>query len=433
MSSSIRMQFAQKVAQSILRNKILGQGTVLVALSGGADSVALLRVLIELGVDCAAAHCNFRLRGEESDRDEQFVTNLCKVLNIKLHTTAFDTKDYARQRGISIEMAARDLRYGYFNTLVANCRYSCVAVAHHRDDNIETILLNLVRGTGIKGLTGMAYKRDKIIRPLLDFSREEILAYLHEIKQDYVTDSSNLVADVKRNVVRLKLMPILRELNPSVSETIARSARHMQEVCEFIEETMADIDWHQREDGSYTIDKSEIKSHLILFKLLCDKGFTPTQTDEIWNGLNGPSGAVYTSKSHKLLRDRDCLILMPVNAPIENATITTRIADVSEFATIPRRRDIACLDADKVGENFTVRPVRNGDRFIPLGMKGSKLVSDFLTDIKADRFRKQSQKVLTNGTDIVWLVGQRIDDRYKVVENETQRILICEINHNNDN
>ena len=203
---------------------------VLVALSGGADSVALLRVLLVLGYHCEAAHCNFHLRGEESDRDERFVNELCKGLGVTLHVTHFDTVTYASRHHVSIEMAAREMRYDWFEQLRKERGMAVIAVAHHRDDSVETFLLNLIRGAGINGLKGISPHNGCIVRPLLEVSRQDILDYLRCLRQGYVTDSTNLQDEYMRNKIRLNILPMLRELNPSVSESIAETSRRLTDV-----------------------------------------------------------------------------------------------------------------------------------------------------------------------------------------------------------
>lgn len=424
-----------KIAESIEVHRILPSRRVLVALSGGADSVALLRILLALGYECEAAHCNFQLRGEESERDEMFVRQLCGQQGVALHTTTFSTRDYASEHGISIEMAARDLRYDYFNQLLQRRGIDRVAVAHHQGDNVETMLLNMVRGTGLRGLTGMAYVNGNVVRPLLDVSREEIQDYLQSIGQDYVTDSSNNVADVKRNLVRLKLLPLLRKLNPSVEQTLINNAHHLREAYEYILATSPCGALKEQPGGaSCCIPKREIDSHLSLFLLLSDKGFTPSQTFDIWEQKDQEPGAIYHSATHSLLRDRNCFILrrkggkeIPVVPQPAHDVLDITYVPVEQFATLPRCKEVALLDADLVGEGLEVRLWEKGDRFVPLGMTGTKLVSDFLTDLKVNAFDKQQQRVLTNGRDILWVVGQRIDNRYKVVEGTTQRIMVCKL------
>ena len=222
---------SNRVRSFINRYNLLSLEQVhLVALSGGADSVALLLLLKELGYRIEAIHCNFHLRGAESDADEQFCVTLCKQEGIPLHRVHFDTKYYAETHGVSIEMAARELRYAYFETLRNDMKAAEICVAHHREDSIETVLLNMIRGTGIDGLTGIAPRRGHIVRPLLEETKKALLAYLESRNQRYVTDSSNLVADVKRNKVRLQLLPLLEEMNPSVTESVHRMSQHLAEV-----------------------------------------------------------------------------------------------------------------------------------------------------------------------------------------------------------
>ena len=230
----------KKIARYIARERLLGADSkAIVALSGGADSVALLLLLTELGYPCEAAHCNFHLRGAESERDQRFAESLCERLGVRLHTAGFDTRAEARRHGESIEMAARRLRYEWFGHLLDRRTADVVAVAHHADDNAETLLLNLVRGTGWRGLGGMGWRRGRVVRPMLGTTHEEAVGYLSRCGQPYVTDSSNLVPDVKRNRLRLEVMPRLRELNPSVVETLAATAARMAEAGQLMDSAVA--------------------------------------------------------------------------------------------------------------------------------------------------------------------------------------------------
>lgn len=454
MEKNALTSFAVRVATCIANHHLLptaakAQRPLLVALSGGADSVALLRVLLELGYKCEAAHCNFQLRGAESERDQQFVAQLCHTLNITLHTKKFDTHSHAATHHVSIEMAARDLRYEYFAQLMSQRDLSCVAVAHHSDDNAETILLNTIRGTGIRGLTGMAYRRDDIIRPLLDVSRQDIIDYLLSINQDYITDSSNLVPDVKRNIIRLRLMPILRELNPSIVDTLVSNAHHLADTYQHALATNIP-QWEKLPDGTLSIDKHLIADRFVLHELLRPFNFGPDQIADIWQGLNGTPGALYHSKSHTLLRDRSTIRLKALDLTtsaqhsantertinlaecneitIGNTHFTFRRADISEFPTLSKAPNTAILDAHKAGNLLTIRTTRQGDRFVPFGMKGSKLVSDYMTDRKFSLFEKEQQLVVTDPTNILWLVNQRPDNRYRVDPDSTKQLLIITTN-----
>ena len=229
------MKFVQTIQQNIIQQHLLEKDKkYLVALSGGADSVALLLVLYELGYTVEACHCNFHLRGEESDRDERFCVTLCQQLNIKLHRIHFDTRTYAKLHNESIELAARNLRYRFFDQLRKDVDAAGICVAHHQDDNVETILINLVRGTGLKGLTGISPVNGYIIRPFLCITRQDILDYLTERQQNFVTDSSNLVDDVVRNKIRLNIIPMLKEINPAVCHNIAATARYLTEASKML-------------------------------------------------------------------------------------------------------------------------------------------------------------------------------------------------------
>ena len=439
------MSFLQRIQATIRQHDLLpqpsGAETVLVALSGGADSVALLRSMLQLGYRCDAAHCNFHLRGEESDRDEEFVTKLCHKLGITLHKRDFDTTAYAAERKESIEMAARDLRYEFFRQLLNDKHYTAVAVAHHRDDNAETILLNIIRGTGLQGLTGMPYSNNGIVRPLLDVSRQDITDYLRDLGQDYVTDSTNLTPDVKRNAVRLKLMPLLRQLNPAITDTLLQNAANAREAQQYIASRAYSINKVEQSDGSVAIRKRDIDGQALLFEILHPLGFTPAQINDVWRNLDDQPGAIFRSATHELLRDRENIIVrefqssrVPESCVSFNAGddaallgqgIRTRIVAADSIDEISKDPCVACLDADKVGACLCLRPVKQGDRFVPFGSKGSKLVSRYMIDHKFTAFQKERQLVLTNGTDIVWLVGQRPDDRYRVVK-ETKNFLLIE-------
>lgn len=439
--------FLQRVEETIRREQILPapsetKDKVLVGLSGGADSVALLCALQSLGYEVGAAHCNFSLRGDESERDERFCRELCEQLGVPLFATRFSTQEYAAQHQISIEMAARKLRYAYFPKVMKDEGYTYVAVAHHRDDNAETILLNLVRGTGLQGIAGMAYRNEAIIRPLLDVSKQDILDYLESLGQGYVTDSTNMVADVRRNIIRLRVMPILKELNPSITETLVRDAANFREVNDFVDAETAKLEWQELKDGTLVMEKDRIGSHLILFGLIKHYGFTPSQTFDIWAHLHSTTPAVYRSHDYELLRDRDTLLLRPLKAEDPQPEIhfaagtTATLSDMALETTLYAASDFkhpepspltAWVDADKAGESLVLRRAAKGDRFVPFGMKGSKLVSRYMTDHKFDLLQRQRQMVLTNGTDILWLVGERPDDRYRVIPGQTRRILLLRV------
>ena len=415
-----------KVADFIAKHQLLSHdGLHVVALSGGADSVALLRILRDIGYRIEAAHCNFRLRGEESDRDELFVKNLCEKNGIQLHLIHFDTVEYANLHQVSIEMAARELRYGYFRQLRDDIGAETVCVAHHRDDAVETLLMNLLRGSGIHGLTGIRSRNDYIVRPLLGVSRQEIEHYLNSIGQDYVTDSTNLQPDVLRNKVRLQLLPLLEQLNPGAAANIARSAYYLSEAEKVYNAEIA------RSPLRATVPFSTLKAFpsplCILHEWLSPLGFNRTQIEQILSSLDSGAGREFSSATHTLVIDRSGIVVEPVCAPIKplvipepgtyriDETAKIRIEQVGVEEGISRDSAVATLDAATIRFPLTLRTVEAGDSFQPFGMEGHKLVSDYLTDYKQNLLAKRRQRVLVDATGaILWLVGLRTDHRYRV-------------------
>lgn len=418
----------QTIANYITAHKLLGaEGPVLVAVSGGADSVALLNLLHELGYRVIALHCNFHLRGEESDRDQRFVETLCEELHIALHTAHFDTKEYAATHKLSIEMAARELRYDWFRTRLESLGAQAIAVGHHLDDQAETLLLNLLRGTGIRGMAAMHPRQGNIVRPLLGVNRSEIEHYLAEHHLDFITDSSNLEADVLRNRIRLQVMPLLRQLQPAAPTTLARAAEHIGQALPYylkgVEESMAQAGFSANRLCTDTFIRNG-SPLLLLHEWLGPHGFNTTQVQDIHRHIDGQPGRMWESHTHRLLLDRQQLLLTekdPANAAPEIET--------KEVDTIgPTGPEFAYVDADRIEQPLTVRPIQAGDWFIPFGMTGRKLVSDFLTDHKLSRFQKERQWVLCSGQEIVWLIGLRADNRFRITP-QTTRIIQISLRH----
>ena len=306
----------KKIAQYIEQEKLFSlKDKVLVTLSGGADSVALLRLLLDMGYTCEAAHCNFHLRGDESDRDEMFVRKLCLQLEIPLHIRHFQTTEEAAKRHISIEMAARELRYAWFEELRLQQGADVIAVAHHKDDSVETLLLNLIRGTGINGLLGIRPKNGKIVRPLLCLDRKEITEYLQGIGQTYVTDSTNLQDEYTRNKIRLNLLPLMQEINPSVKESLLRTAEHLNDAAllynKGIEEGKQKVQTGQSIRIATLLE--EPAPETLLFEILSPLGFNGTQIKDIFTSLSGQPGKIFLSKDWRVVKDRDLLLVTPAN------------------------------------------------------------------------------------------------------------------------
>ena len=407
----------EKIREYIEANQIFSQeGLVLVGVSGGADSVALLLILTDLGYHIQALHCNFHLRQEESDRDEQFVSELCKKNSIPLLIKNFDAKEYAVRNSISIEMAARDLRYKWFYEVQSQTNAQCIAVAHHKNDQAETLLLNLIRGTGIRGLAGMYPIRNKIARPLLCVTRQEVIDYLAQIKQAHVTDSTNMKKDATRNRIRMDILPLLAAINPNIINTLSETCSIMMSSIPFydqaVQEELKQVKANDAELNIRALLESK-NSAVIIYEWLKDKGFTNSQQTEIAKSLGSTSGKIWESKTHRLLKDRNKLILQENNKEaLVPQIIQEEVDHISETGP-----NIAYFDKEKIISPITYRRAREGDWFIPFGMKGKKLISDYLTDVKATRFEKESQVLALCGEDIIWVVGHRSDNRYKVDKN----------------
>ncbi len=421
--------------------------SMLVALSGGPDSVALLRMLIDKGHKVEAAHCNFHLRGSESDRDEAFCKALCEKLGVKLHTAHFDTKEFAKLRGISIEMAARDLRYHWFAQLARDLNADAVCVAHHSDDQVETILLNLLRGTGLKGLLGMRRRNGIFLRPMLNMSRKDILAYLKRIGQDYVTDSTNLEDDVQRNKLRLDVIPMLEKVTPAAKQNILRMADNLGDIEKVVNQSLGEAMGKSKRKcvsgEAYSMEtiRSYVSPRLLLWSILSPCGFNRAQTEEVLSSTQG--GKTWTSKNHVAVVSNGKLFVYSAeewNKPLPTLRVPEEglyglgdrklrvsIEQVDGCPRPSKDKLVATLNADGIAFPLTVRPANDGDRLSPYGMKGSKLVADYLKDKKAEPIERHRQLVVATTTnDIVWLVGRTIDDSKKMDEH-TKRVMTLSI------
>ena len=417
----------EKVRNFIVTHQLLREGArVVVGLSGGPDSVCLARMLDSLGYEVVAVHCNFHLRGEESMRDEQFVTNLCQQRGWKLYRTDFDTEAYARQQGISIEMAAREYRYDWFHQLQKEVGAEAIAVGHHQDDNVETLLLNLTRGTGIRGLCGMQPKNGEVVRPLLCLAREEILSYLQDIGQEYVTDHTNLEDEYARNKVRLDVLPLLECINQGATKNITSTMENLNEVMKVYQEAMKDAVnqcVEHQENGEIFISIETLKSLpspiSVLHEVLSPFGFNKVQMKQMLAAL-GESGKVFTAEGRRVLIDRQSIIVEAAQYPMPH--INKEEIPIEDL-TIKKDPRYAYLDADKLHGELTLRTPQEGDTFAPFGMDGKrKLLSDFLTDLKLNLFEKERQPLLMDGEEIAWVVGRRSSELYRV-DSQTKRVI----------
>lgn len=418
----------KKIAQYIDNERLFPiNARIIVALSGGADSVALLRILHTLGYDCEAAHCNFHLRGTESDRDEMFVRKLCKTMRTPLHTIDFATEQYAIEKKISIEMAARELRYQWFAEIKEKTKANVIAVAHHQDDSVETVLLNLIRGTGINGLLGIRPKNGDIVRPLLCISRKEITDYLQNAGHEYMTDSTNLQDEYTRNKIRLNLLPLMQEINPLVKEHIIDTSNYLNDVNRIYNKGIEEGKQRVIEKGNIRIVPllKEPSPEALLFEILYPLGFNAAQTKNILAMLEGQTGKQFISKDGwRVVKNRE-LLLIDKKEKQENPPFCL-IKEEKEYTKdfiIPREKHIACFDTDKLIGEINLRKWQTGDIFIPFGMKGKKKVSDYLTDRKFSIIQKENQWVLCCGDKIIWIVGERTDNRFRIDE-KTKKVTV---------
>lgn len=432
----------EKVRSYIKENRLLKpDDRVIVGLSGGMDSMTLIDVLLSLGYNCMAVHCNFHLRGEESERDAAFVEQWCESAKVGLVSVDFDTYRYAAEHKISIEMAARELRYKWFEDIRKEHHADAIAVAHHRDDLAETVLLNLIRGTGIRGLSGISPKNNFIVRPLLGVSRDEIEAYVDERKLPFIFDSSNSDDAFVRNFLRLNVIPLLEKINPSVKNSIYRTAQHVGEARKIYDFYVENQKKAIFTDNRIDIDKlkTTLSPATMLFEILSPFGFNASVIEDICQCLDSIPGKVFYSNDYRLIKDRKDLILDKISD--ENFSQREYAIDkVSQEITDPIRLKISILsgnitinkdarflyaDADKLSFPLTLRKWQPGDWFIPFGMKGRKKLSDFFTDRKFSLPDKENAWVLTSDEDIVWVVGERSDDRFKITES-TENVLVME-------
>jgi len=418
---------------------------VIVALSGGADSVALMDILYRLDYACIGAHVNFHLRGDESDRDAAFCHQVCRDLGSPFYKTDLYAAQYAEEEGISIEMAARELRYRWFEQLRKEQGAVAVAVAHHRDDSVETVLLNLIRGTGIRGLTGIKPRNGNIIRPLLCCDREDVLEYIQQRGLTYVTDRTNALNEYRRNKIRNEVLPLLETIQPSVRESIGRTMDHLNETEILYEGALEDArkricpNWKKGTESTLKISISALELEKVpqslLYEILSDYGFGRLDSQNIWKNRFNGSGKVHFSHTHRLVFDRDCMLVTEI-PPIDEAEFPLEEGQTSmkepfsmrcemvkpgKDFQISNSKSMAYLDADKLLFPLLIRHSRKGDNFMPFGMHGRKLISDYCIDRKLNALEKEELWLLCSGKDVVWVIGERIDNRFRI-DSTTKRI-----------
>lgn len=421
---------------------------VLLAVSGGIDSMVLLHLFEKSEFNYGVVHCNFRLRGADSDEDEAFVRE--QVLNhgVPFFFRPFDTEEYAKLNGISVEMAARELRYNYFEEIRSENGYDYIATAHHQDDLMETFFLNISRKTGIKGLTGIKEKAGHVIRPLLFMGRKEIEDYARFNFIEYREDYTNNEVVYQRNFIRHRILPLFSELNPSFKNSLPETIQHLREAEDVyllcIKEAREKVVSTRENEIAVSIDallRSPFAKTL-LFEILSEYNFNPQVIDQIFQGLKSVSGKQYYSKTHRLVKDREHLFLTRLKEEEERIfylekedlelfapfDLTIEKTDIDNFHIV-KSSHVACIDLDKLEFPLLMRRWKQGDYFQPLGMTGFKKLSDFLIDEKIPVHEKENIWLLCSGQKIVWIMGHRLDNRFKI-SSQTRRVLKIEIKKN---
>lgn len=413
------------------------EGKILLAISGGVDSVVLAHLCQQAGLDFSLAHCNFNLRKDESDGDESFVMELADALETEVFIEGFETEAYASEKKISVQMAARELRYNWFRELQETLQYNYLFTAHHANDNLETVLINFIRGTGLEGLTGIPDVNEFIIRPLLPFTRENIENYAHLQNLKWREDSSNESVKYFRNKVRLEVIPKLLEINPQLLESFSRTRSHLQQSSELIEDYISAIfpKIAKQEEFGYSFRIKLLKTlpntKAVMYELFKSFGFT--EWEDVHGLLEAQAGKIVYSKTHRLIRDRESLLLT-VLPPSEDKSY--EIKEDEEVVMLPIGTfqfefiddfhkpgpNSILLDRTKLKYPLTVRKWKRGDYFFPFGMQGKKKLSKFFKDEKLSLPQKENCWLLCSNEDIIWVIGLRADGRF-AVDDDTKQIL----------
>lgn len=420
----------------------LHDSKLLLAVSGGLDSVVLTHLCHQLKLKVSLAHCNFNLRGAASDADEAFVLQVADDLELEVFVECFETETYAEEAGVSIQMAARELRYNWFFELAQQLHFDYILTAHHADDNLETFLINLTRGTGLEGLTGIPEVSGKLVRPLLPFSRELLEGFAIQENIKWQEDSSNASNKYLRNKLRHDIIPTLKEMNPQLLQNFQTTISNLQDSQNIIEDAVVKIQKKiaRVEDDLLKLDIKKLKNlsnpKAYLYHLLKDFNFTAW--NDVVNLLEAQSGKQVFSSTHRLLKDRDFLLLCDIDLIVDNSVIYILKNDkevTTSFGTLifdevdaisETSKHIIYADADQLKYPLTIRKWHEGDMFYPLGMKGKKKLSKYFKDEKLSLIDKEHVWILFSGEDVVWVIGRRADERFKVAAHTTNILKITQ-------
>jgi tRNA(Ile)-lysidine synthase len=429
----------------IFENNLINPGDkILLAVSGGIDSMVMSHLFYQLNYKIGIAHCNFSLRAHESDKDEEFVRRSANEHNIPFYTIRFETKLYAKKHGLSIQMAARELRYKWFEEIRNENGYDSIAVAHNLNDNIETLLINLTRGTGLTGMAGMKPVSNRLIRPILFATRHDIITYNNQHKLIFREDKSNADTKYIRNKIRHLVIPVLKEINPSIETTLNETAERFSGFNEIVSDYISKLrhSLSEEKEQFITFNISQLKPYLlnktIIFELFKPYGITNTLIIDLIKVIEGKTGGQIITETHRIIKNRkeilvsDEEVMKETRYTIKNEKAfcifpgisSVRNVRINETFEIPSDPHIACIDAQKVTFPLTIRKWKAGDHFYPLGMKQKKKLSDYFIDNKYSIFDKENKYILESDGKIVWIIGDRIDDRFKITNSTKNGLLI---------
>jgi tRNA(Ile)-lysidine synthase len=429
----------------IAENNLLIQGKrVLLAVSGGIDSMVMTHLFLQLDYEIGIAHCNFSLRARESDKDEEMVLKFASEHNIPFYSSRFETKAFAKKNGLSVQMAARELRYKWFEEIRKENSYDAIAVAHNLNDNIETLIINLTRGTGLTGMTGMRPVSGRIIRPLLFATRQDIITYRNQHGIIFREDKSNADTKYTRNKIRHLVIPVLKEINPSIETTLNETAERFiginEIVSDYINRLRGKISEQKGEFITFNI--SLLKTHLhnkaVLFELFKPFGITNVRLDDLRKVINGKTGGQIFTDTHRIIKNRKEIIVSDEDKKNEIFYSLKSILgfrkvpeiasagyfDITDKFEIPSDPSIACIDSEKISFPLFIRKWKAGDYFYPLGMRQKKKLSDYFIDKKYSRLDKENILILESDTRIVWIIGDRIDNRFRVTKSTKKTLII---------
>ena len=426
-----------KEFENFIKEKSLipSNAKIVLGVSGGVDSMVMLYLFNASGYNFEVAHCNFSLRGDESDGDEALVKKVCEQMGVKLHLNRFNTIDYAAKNKVSIQIAARELRYAWFTDLCVNSNFTTVAIAHNKNDVVETMLINLARGTGLKGLTGIKSSANGVIRPIIFAFRKQIEEFAHSEGVAYRNDSTNSQTKYARNRIRHNVIPELQKVNEGIIDNFYNTSIYLNSTWQAIEKMNEEFAKQARINKGNEVHflMSLLKGYpfrqVFMVEEFTSFGFSPATVLEIEKSLFTQAGKVFYSPSYQLVRDREWLMLSKLedNSIVPEIKIEANVTHIEQpialkletlavnsTFVIPKNPSTAVINFDKLTFPLVLRPWREGDLFVPFGMTGHKKVSDFLIDQKVPLHRKQEVYVLESNGQIIWVVGYRTDNRYRV-------------------